>query len=413
MEYGCIGEHLGHSFSKEIHAQFADYNYDIYEIPREDLDLFLTERDFRAINVTIPYKESVIPYLYEIDDAAREIGAVNTIVNRNGRLYGYNTDFFGMRDLILHEGINLSGKKVVILGTGGTAKTARQVAKSLSAAEIYTVSRTAGEGVITYDTLYALHTDAEIIINTTPVGMYPNPYAAPVELSKFPKLSGVVDAVYNPLRTELILEAQRLGIKASGGLYMLVAQAARACEIFLDKEIEAQEVEKVYHKILRSKENIVLVGMPASGKTTVGKILSKVLNTELIDTDDLIEQENKMIIRDIFDRFGEPEFRKMETEVIKGNTAKLNGRVISTGGGAVLKSENVNALKMNGRIYLIDRPLEQLIPTDSRPTASSRQDLEKRYRERYDVYHSCADVIIPVTSDAQSVADAILEDFNK
>lgn len=411
MEYGCIGEHLKHSFSKEIHASFADYNYDICEIPREKLVDFINERNFCGINVTIPYKELVIPYLDEIDGAAREIGAVNTIVNRGDRLCGYNTDFYGMKDLILHEGIELAGKNVAILGTGGTAKTARQVAKVLDAKEIYMVSRSAGAGVISYEQLYCQRYDVQIIINTTPVGMYPNLDAYPVDLSNFPNLCGVIDAVYNPLRTKLILAARKLGIKSSGGLYMLVAQAARACEIFLDIEIEKEKVESVYRKILRSKENVVLVGMPACGKTTVGQILSQNLGTELVDTDDLIENEYKMSIRDIFERYGEAEFRKIETHIIKEKVALLNNKIISTGGGAVLSPKNIDALKMNGRIYLIDRPLEQLIPTDSRPTASTRGAIEKRYKERYDIYHSCADRVIPVTGDAQSVAGAIMEDL--
>lgn len=413
MEYGCIGEHLKHSFSKEIHASFADYNYDICEIPREKLDAFLTERNFCGINVTIPYKESVIPYLDEIDDAAREIGAVNTIVNRGGRLCGYNTDFYGMKDLILHEGIELAGKKVAILGTGGTAKTARQVAKSLAAKEIYMVSRSVGTGVISYEHLYAECSDVQVIINTTPVGMYPNLYATPIDLARLPKLCGVIDAVYNPLRTMLVSGARQLGIKSNGGLYMLVAQAARACEIFLEKQIQKDEVERVFRNISRAKENIVLVGMPASGKTTVGRILSEKFGIELVDTDDLIEQEYKMPIRDIFERYGESEFRKIETHIIKDKVALLNNKVISTGGGAVLNRENTDALKMNGRIYLIDRPLEQLVPTVSRPTASSREAIEKRYKERYDIYRSCADKVISVTGDAQSVAEAITEDFNK
>ena len=412
FEYGCIGESLKHSFSQEIHNALADYKYEIIEIPRGELGKFAKERPFKAINVTIPYKEMIIPYLDEMDGAAREIGAVNTVVNRNGRLFGYNTDFYGMRSLILRAEIDLSGKKVVILGTGGTSKTACAVANALNAANIIRVSRTGKEGSVTYSELYESHSDAEVIINTTPIGMYPNIYDSPVDLSRFPKASGVVDVVYNPLRTPLIIEAEKRKIKATGGLYMLVSQAVRASEIFLDKKYDADVAEKIYGDIYKRKENIVLIGMPASGKSTVGRVTAKAMERALIDTDGLIEKSEKRSIPEIFEYLGEPYFRDCETAVIK-SVASLSGKVIATGGGAVLREENIDALRENGRIYFIDRALSDLIPTIDRPLSSDKEAIRKRYEERYGAYTALADVRIEVCGDAESVSKSIMEDFLK
>ncbi|MBQ9084110.1 MAG: shikimate dehydrogenase, partial [Clostridia bacterium] len=250
MMYGCIGEVLKHSFSREIHMSLNDYPYELCELSRDELDGFMRSAGFKAINVTIPYKEIVIPYLHEIDEHARLIGAVNTIVNRDGRLYGYNTDFFGMTALLMHAGVTVCGKKVLILGSGGTAKTARAVAGSLGASEIITVGRQKRDGVIDYCEAYNSHTDAEVIINTTPVGMYPNAISSPIDISKFDRLSGVIDAIYNPLRTRLISDARERGIPAEGGLYMLVAQGVRASEIFLGVSYPEGTVDMIYQKIL-------------------------------------------------------------------------------------------------------------------------------------------------------------------
>ena len=412
MKYGCIGEHLKHSFSKEIHGALADYEYEIREIEREALGEFAASRDFLAINVTIPYKEEIMPYLYEIDDKARAIGAVNTVVNRDGRLYGYNTDFFGMTSLIRHAGVEIKGKKVVILGTGGTSKTSLAVARALRAAEIIRVSRTAREDAVSYCELYEKHADADVIINTTPSGMFPNIFDAPVDISKFKNLSGVIDAVYNPLRTPLILAARERGILAEGGLYMLVAQAVRASEIFVDTKYPDGECERIYEKIKREKENIVLIGMPACGKSTVGKLLSERLGRDFIDTDKLIEENAGMTIPEIFEKFGEKKFRELETEAIK-EVASVNRAVIATGGGAILKKENVSALRENGRIYFIDRPLSALIPTDDRPLSKTKEAIVERYNERYEIYCSSADVKVDASCDAAGVAEKINGDFNK
>lgn len=408
MKYGCIGEHLKHSFSKEIHSALADYEYEIREIAKDEVDSFMKAADFTAINVTIPYKETVIPYLDGIDEFARAIGAVNTIVKRDGKLYGYNTDFFGMSALIERYGIKIEGKKVAILGSGGTAKTARAVSSSLGAKAVITVSRTPSGDAISYEELYENHTDTEVIINTTPIGMYPNVYNSPIILSKFKNLCGVVDAIYNPLRTCLVSEAQSRGTPATGGLYMLVAQGVRASEIFLDKKYPDGELERVYESSMKEKENVVLIGMPSSGKSTVGRILAEKLGRELIDTDSLIEQRAGMSIPEIFEKYGEAHFRALECEAVKEASCKT-ACIIATGGGAPLREENVRALKQNGRVYFLDRPVEELIPTDHRPLSRTVEDVKKRYEERYGVYCAAADTVIKVNGGAEQVAEEILK----
>lgn len=408
MEYGCIGERLTHSFSKEIHKGLADYEYEIKEIPKDKLGEFMTAAEFRAINVTIPYKQAVMPYLYEISDTAKRIGAVNTIVNRDGKLYGYNTDFFGMTALIKRNGIEIQNKKVLILGSGGTSKTARVVAESLEAAEIHVVSRKNGNGVITYEEMYEGHKDAEIIINTTPLGMFPNPDAMPVDLSRFPKLNGVVDAIYNPLRSRLVLEAESLGIKATGGLYMLVAQAAYAVEKFIGTPTTIEKINGVYKELLKEKQNLILIGMPGSGKSTLGKKISEITGKPFVDTDELIVKKSGKTIPEIFSEIGEEGFREIEAEVIK-EIGNLGGYVIATGGGAVLREDNVKNLKANGRVYYIDRPLEWLTATSDRPLSSNPEDLKKRYQERYKLYQSTADIKISAVDDIKTNVELILK----
>ncbi len=410
MKYGCIGEVLKHSFSREIHTSLSDNPYELCEVAPDELDEFMRAACFSAINVTIPYKELVIPYLDEIDEPASLIGAVNTVVNRNGRLYGYNTDFYGMLSLLEHAGVNVMGKKVLILGSGGTAKTARAVVSHLGADKIITVGRQSRDGVINYEEAYALHCDAEVIINTTPVGMYPNAEGCPIDISRFDNLSGVIDAIYNPLNTRLILSAKERGICAEGGLYMLVAQAVRASEIFLNIEYPAGTVERIFKKVLKSKENIVLIGMPSCGKSTVGRLLSNRLCRELLDTDILVEEEEKCDIPTIFKKCGEEYFREVEARIVN-NCSQLNGRIIATGGGVVLNPENIRRLHSNGRIYFIDRPLSELLPTTDRPLASNRDAIEKRYMERYELYLNSSDIRIVADEDAFSVADRIIGDF--
>lgn len=344
MQYGLIGEHLPHSFSKIIHEKIASYNYDLHELMTHEVDSFMRKAAFSGINVTIPYKQTVIPYLDEISDQAAKIGAVNTIVNRDGKLCGYNTDYFGMRDLLIRNGTDPAGKKVLILGTGGTSKTAYAVVSDMGAAEIHKVSRTGKEGALTYGEACTNHSDAEIIINTTPCGMYPGIDDSPVDLDCFPRLCGLVDAIYNPLRTVLVLEAQKRGIPAQGGLYMLVVQAVYAAELFTGEKIDDAVTEEVYREILNSKRNIVLTGMSLAGKTTLGTLLSQKLDRRLEDTDDMIVNREQRPITDIFSSEGEPYFRDLETAMVR-ELAPQNGIIISTGGGAILREENVDALK--------------------------------------------------------------------
>lgn len=412
MKYGLIGEHLGHSFSKYIHSQLSDYEYELTEVAKEDIDDFFRRGDFLGVNVTIPYKETVIPHLYYIDENAKRIGSVNTVVNRGGRLYGYNTDYYGMISLAKHAGIVISGKKVAILGTGGTSKTARAVAEALGAREIVRVSRRESDGVITYRQLTTLHSDTDIIINTTPVGMYPNVGVSAVDIGSFRKLSGVIDAVYNPIRSKLIIDAIRLGIPAEGGLYMLVGQAVRASEIFLGVKYPESELDRIYGKLKREKENIVLVGMPASGKTSVGRAIAKVLGREMIDTDEMIVKNAGVSIPEIFAEHGESYFRDMESATVS-EFSKEGGLIISTGGGAVLREENVTALRGGGRIYFIDRPLELLMPTDDRPLSRDREAIEKRYKERYAIYCSACDVHIDGSGTVDEVAGRIIKEFKE
>ena len=410
MKYGLIGEKLSHSFSKEIHASLADYEYEIVEIARDKLDEFMKAKDFVAINVTIPYKEQVIPYLDFVSDKAKEIGAVNTIVNRSGKLFGYNTDFSGMTDLINHAGIEVKDKKVLILGTGGTCKTSLAVVKALGAREIYTVSRAAKDGVITYDEAYEKHLDAEIIVNTTPVGMYPNIDGLPIDPTRFPRLEGAIDAIYNPLRTRFVQKSVECGARAEGGLYMLVAQGVRASEIFLDCKYSEEEADKVYKKILRSKENIVLSGMPGCGKSTIGKMLAERLGRPFIDLDEEIVKTAGKPITEIFAERGESFFRDFETEVAH-NVARISGAIIATGGGAILRDENVRLLRQNGRIYFLDRPLEQLLPTADRPLASSAEAIKSRYEERFPRYCSVCDVHIKTDGIAEHTVEEIIKEF--
>lgn len=405
MEYGCIGKKLPHSFSKIIHEKIGDYSYELVELTEEELQEFMLKKDFKAINVTIPYKQAVIPYLYELSDTAKSIGAVNTIVNRNGKLYGYNTDFYGITSLIKKNNIDFEEKKVAILGTGGTSKTAAAVARELGAQSVIKVSRKQGENTVTYEELYEKHSDADIIINTTPVGMFPKIYDSPVDLSRFSALSGVVDAVYNPLETKIVADAKKLGIPAESGLYMLVAQAIRAYEIFMDKTAEENLLDSIFYDVKAQKQNIVLIGMPGSGKTTIGQALAEKLGREFIDTDIEIKKVINAEISDYFAEYGEEKFRDVESSVIK-DISKRSGTVIATGGGAVLRQENVDSLKMNGILYFLDRPLEQIVPTSDRPTASSIEALEKRYSERYGIYTASADKSITVTGIVQ---DAVMQ----
>ncbi len=412
MEYGCIGEHLSHSFSKEIHNALANYKYELLEIERENLEAFFQKRDFKAINVTIPYKQDIIPFLDEISPEAQSINAVNTVVNRNGRLYGYNTDFYGLKALIERQNITLKDKRVLILGGGGTSNTAFAVARFMGAKEIVRVSRNPRDGYVTYDEVYESYTDFQIIINTTPCGMFPDIGRSALDLSGFKSLEGVFDAVYNPLKSKLVCDAEALGVAATGGLYMLVSQAAFAVEKFIDTPVDNAKTEAIFQKLYKDKMNIVLVGMPGSGKTTVGKALAQSLSRAFVDTDDLIVESQCKPIPQIFTEIGESGFRQIEKDEIYKASAG-NNQVIATGGGAILNKANTDILKENGRIYFINRPLEMLVATDDRPLSRDAEALKKRYDERYSLYLECADVVIDGSGSVSEVVEGIEADFNE
>ena len=405
-KYGCIGKKLTHSFSKEIHAKLADYEYELMELTEEEIAPFFEKKPFAAINVTIPYKQTVIPYLDWVSPIASRIGAVNTIVNKEGQLYGYNTDYYGMKPLTERIGTDVSGKKAPGLGTGGTSTTARVVAKDLGASKVLTVSRRKTGEYITYEEAVLNHADAEVIINTTPSGMYPDCGSKPIDITPFTQLVGVVDAVYNPLRTNLVLDAKERGIKAECGLYMLVMQAVVAVEKFLDTSIPKEQADRVFADIFASKENIVLTGMPGSGKSTVGNLLH-VDGFEFIDIDAEVEKRCGCSIKELIQAKGETFFRDLETEVIR-DVSSQSCRIISTGGGAILREENVRFLSQNGKLFFLDADLNRLQATDSRPLSDTHEKLQKLYAERIDIYRGTAHVIVPDLETAEKEASYIL-----
>ena len=411
MKYGLLGEKLGHSFSKEIHARLADYEYELHELNAEELDALFRKKDFEAVNVTIPYKQTVIPYLDEISERAKTIGAVNAVVNRGGKLFGDNTDFAGMRALALHAGADMKNKKVLVLGTGGTSKTACAVAKDLGAREVLRVSRTKKEDAVTYEEAAEKHSDAQIIINTTPVGMFPKTTASPINLSAFPKLEAVLDAIFNPLRTELVLTAQERGITASGGLYMLVAQAVYASALFLDQDADEKKTDEVYKETLNEKRNIFLIGMPSSGKSSVGKKLAEMAGKEFEDTDAMLAKRFGEPIADYIRKNGEKAFRDAESEVI-AEAAKERGKIIATGGGAILRKQNVREMKRNGVTVFLDRDLFLLTATSDRPLSSTKEALERLYSERFPIYEKAADVTVKSNDEIGAVAQAVRKELD-
>lgn len=405
MKYGLIGERLGHSFSKPIHEKIGGYEYELKQLTKAELDAFMKQRDFLGINVTIPYKRDVIAYLDYIDPVAEKIGAVNTVINREGKLYGYNTDFDGMKMLILKQGFDYRGKKVLILGSGGTAKTAAAVSESLGAAETVNVSR---KGSVNYENVYTLHGDADYIINTTPVGMYPDNFSAPVDITHFENLKGITDAVYNPVKTRLCIEAEKIGVACEGGLYMLVSQAASAYEYFTGNTLEKERVtSEIYAQLKKEKQNIVLVGMPGSGKSTIGRALSQKSGRAFIDTDEMITEKHGDI-KSIFAEKGEAYFRDIETKAVK-EASMHSAAIIATGGGAVLKAENIEALRQNGVIFFLNRPLCDIVPTADRPLSSDYESLKKRYEERYHIYSASSDYEIHIDGDIENAVRKITE----
>lgn len=406
MQYGLIGAHLGHSFSKEIHEKIADYTYELQELSTEELDDFMKTHSFRAINVTIPYKEKVMAYVHHIDEKAKEIGAINTIINQNGVLFGYNTDYLGFKKMLIHYQIVVKHKKVLILGTGGTAKTAKVVFQDLGAKEILMVSRNPKQDQISYLEAIQFHQDAQIIVNTTPCGMYPHNQDVILDITPFEALEAVCDVIYNPLQTRFIQMAQKRNIKAISGLYMLVAQAVYAVEYFTNQKYSNTLIDEVYQDIKRKKENIVLIGMPSSGKTTIGKMLAGRLGKTFFDTDEAIEQVLQRPIASYLNETTEENFRKIEEAVIS-RIAKEGSMVIATGGGAILRQQNIDALRANGKIIFLDRPLHLLQSTASRPLSAQKEQLQKLYEERYERYKIAADIIIANQEDIETVIEQI------
>lgn len=393
MEYGLIGEKLGHSFSKIIHEKLADYTYELCPLAKDELDAFMSAKQFKAINVTIPYKQDVIPYCDVLDDSAKRIGVVNTIVNRDGKLFGYNTDFAGFLYNLNAHGITLKDKKVMICGSGGTCKTVTAVAEYMGAKEILVVSRSKKENAVTYEECIR-HKDVDVVVNASPKGMYPDNGESPLDLSNFPNCKAVVDVIYNPLKTRLLQQAEQLGMKAVNGLEMLVAQAKFAVEHFLSTEIENDKIDQITLELLKQLTNIVLIGMPSSGKTLTGKALCKYIDKTVVDTDAVIVERSGMSIKEMFARHGEAYFRQWEHDVIE-EFSKQNGLIIATGGGAIKNEENIQNLKQNGVVMFIDRDLEHLLVTDDRPLSKDTNAVAKLYEERYPLYTKYGDLRVP------------------
>ena len=407
MEYGLIGGKLGHSYSKLIHEMLCGYRYDLCPLPTEaEARAFLKKRLFKAINVTIPYKKLVMEYCTYIDPRAKAIGAVNTVVNKNGLLYGYNTDYSGFAHLCEAHGVDFNGRTVLILGTGGTHNTTSAVARDKGAAKILTVSRKPDpeKGELSYT--QALTSGAQIIINTTPAGMYPNVGVCNLDVAAMPGLEAVLDVVYNPDKTELILRAEEAGVPvAAGGLEMLVAQAVYAAEYFLGRTFDdaAGEIDRITAALRRDTRNVALIGMPSSGKTTVGRALAEALGKRFVDLDEEIVKADGRSIPDIFAAEGEEGFRQKETAVI-AQFAKEGRQLLSCGGGAVKKPENVRLLRQNGVVLFLDRPLDALTVGGGRPLSSSADALRTMYAERRPLYLAAADAVVP---NETTVADAV------
>lgn len=414
MQYGLIGEKLGHSYSKEIHTAFGKYNYELKELSKDEVKDFILEKQFKGLNVTIPYKETVMEYLDFIDDEAKAIGAVNTVVNRDGKLYGYNTDFYGMLEVLKDTGFDFKDKKVLVLGVGATAKTATAVLNHLQVKDIFYAARNKSKSfcidkTVSFTEAKETLTDVDFIVNTTPCGMYPNLDDKAIDLSPFKNIYGVFDVIFNPGRTQLMLQAESLNKKAFGGLKMLVYQAVYATEKFTGESVERKLSERILKDLRSKNENIVLIGMPASGKSTVGKLLSKDLSKEFFDTDNLIVKKAGCEITDIFANKGETYFRDLESEVIKEISLKKNV-IIATGGGAVLRKENVEALKAYGRLYFIDRALENLLPTEDRPLANDAEKIKKLYETRLPIYKEAADVVVECDNILEHKVEKIKRD---
>lgn len=401
MKCGLLGRKLGHSYSPQIHSYLGSYSYNLFEKEPEQLEDFLKYGDFTAINVTIPYKKDVIPYLDEISPVAKKMGAVNTIVRRpDGTLFGHNTDYFGFASMVNRSGLTVYGKKVLVLGSGGASNTVVAVLRELGA-QVIIVSRS---GENNYQNLH-LHSDAAAIVNTTPVGMYPNTGISPVDLTLFPKLEGVLDVVYNPARTQILMDAEALGLPCQNGLWMLVAQAKEAAEYFTGREIEDSVIEEIYSKLSAQMQNIVLIGMPGCGKSTIAALLSQKLGRPAVDADAEIIRLAGKSIPDIFAEDGEEVFRQWETTALE-SLGKQSGLIIATGGGCITKARNYPLLHQNGCIFWLHRELD-VLPTEGRPLSQANK-LSDLYAVRKPLYEAFADYIVNNNGSPEETAASII-----
>lgn len=402
MKCGLLGEKLGHSYSPQIHQHLGNYPYFLFEKSADELGDFLKCSDFSGINVTIPYKSTVIPYCDELSSIASKLGAVNVLVRRDsGKLIGHNTDYFGFETMLARSGLNVQGKKVLVLGTGGASKTAVAVLQDRGA-QVVTISRS---GENNYENLDH-HTDTAVIVNTTPVGMYPNTDAAPLSLDVFPQLEGVLDVIYNPARTNLLLDAEKRGLVAMNGLLMLVAQAKEAAEWFTGEPIADSKIDEIYTILQKQMQNIILIGMPGSGKSTVGRIIAERTGKEFMDTDALIVEKAGCSIPEIFATQGDSGFRALETQVL-AEIGKKSGLVIATGGGCVTREENYPLLHQNGTLFLLQRDISNL-PTDGRPLSQTTA-LEELYRIRKPMYARFANHSVDCNGTPAKAAEMILK----
>ena len=386
MQCGLLGRKHGHSYSPQIHNILGDYDYCLFETEPEKLSDFLCSNDFTGLNVTIPYKKAVIPYCDELSDTAKRLGAVNTLVRRNGKLIGHNSDYFGFQSMIERSGVSVNDKKALVLGSGGASATAVAVLEELGA-NVIVISRSGINNYLNLD----LHSDAAIIVNATPVGMYPNTDQSPINLSIFPNLECVLDLIYNPSSTRLLQQAQARGLKNQNGLWMLVAQAKESAEWFLDSPIPDSKITEIFIKIRSHMENIVLIGMPGCGKTTIGKMLAQQLGRPFWDADEVLVARFGTTIPEIFASNGEDVFRNMETMVLS-DLGKTSGSVISTGGGCVTRAENYPILHQNSKTIWIQRDIDNLA-TSGRPL-SQANNLSQMYQTRKPLYESFCDYAV-------------------
>ncbi|MDR2658342.1 MAG: shikimate kinase [Oscillospiraceae bacterium] len=410
IEFGLVGETLSHSHSPRIHRALGDYSYELIEVDPTGLDRLLRERAFRGLNVTIPYKVDAMGYCDALTDEAREIGSVNTLTfDRQNRLWGHNTDLYGFETMARNAGISLTDRKVLILGSGGSCRTATAAAKRAGAREIVVVSRS---GRVDYDAAKRLHSDADVIVNTTPVGMYPNNGNAPISLSDFPQCAGVLDLVYNPLRTALLLDAMDRGIPHADGLTMLAAQALRASELFTNTAIDADRVGMIVADIRSQLSNITIIGMPGSGKSVVGCALARRFSRPFVDLDKMIETRAGKTIPEIFAESGETVFREIE-RAAAADVGKRGGQIIAAGGGAALDQRNVDAFRQNGRLLYLRRPLESL-ERSGRPLSTGFDALAEMERVRLPIYKKVSDAVVDNAGSLPKVierAEAVVSDL--